>query len=101
MRTALLLCASLLSVPAFASDDLVARQGADTVRLADEPCTSKQVLSQLEPGVQVDLKKASAEVGGQTFQACWRVMGSTAHVVYEDGDQGLIPLADFKAELSA
>ena len=45
MRT-VLLCAALAAAPAIAGD-LVARQGSDSVRLAEGPCKVEQVLSQL------------------------------------------------------
>ena len=44
---------------------------------------------------------ATAVVQGQTFKACWVVEGHAAHLLYEDGDQGLIPLRDFKIPTSA
>ena len=40
-------------------------------------------------------------VQGQMFKACWILDGHAAHLIYEDGDQGLIPLQDFKAPQSA
>jgi len=40
-------------------------------------------------------------VQGQTFKACWTVEGEAAFLLYEDGDHGLIPLADFKAPRTA
>jgi hypothetical protein len=95
-----ILCAALAAGSAFA-DELVARQGNDTVRLAETPCTSTEVLGQLPPQSRSEFMAASAQVEGKTFTACWRKAGQSAHLVYEDGDQGLIPLADLKPELSA
>lgn len=95
-----LLCAALAAAPAMAGD-LVVRHGSDTVRLADGPCTSELVLGLLGPRLQSQYKAASAVVNGQTFAACWRKTGSVAHLLYEDGDQGIVPLADLKPELSA
>jgi len=40
-------------------------------------------------------------VQGRTFAACWRMTPNGAHVMYEDGDQGLVPLSDLKPELTA
>lgn len=95
-------CAALALAPAFASaDELVARQGTDSVRLSDTACTSQQVLGRLSPDSREFYKKASAEVGGQAFQACWAIVGDAAHLVYEDGDQGVIPMAELKPELTA
>ena len=100
MRT-LLICAALaVAAPAFAQD-LVARQGNDSVRLGDAPCKSELVLGRLQPQQKEEYKSASAVLDGQTFQACWRPMGSAAHLMYEDGDQGLIPLQDLKPDLTA
>jgi hypothetical protein len=58
------------------------------------------VLGQLEPRLQVQYKAASAVVRGQTFAACWRMAGGVAHLLYEDGDQGIVPMAELKPELS-
>ncbi|HXD40065.1 MAG TPA: hypothetical protein VN649_05855 [Ramlibacter sp.] len=96
----LLLCAALVAAPAIAGD-LVARQGSDTIRLADEPCTSQQVLGRLEARFHSQYKAATAVVQGQSFSACWRPAGRAVHLVYEDGDQGILPLEALKAELTA
>ena len=95
-----LLCAALaaLAAPAFA-DDLVAREGRNEIRLAAAPCASQTVqalLSVQSPNYQA----ASATVDGQKFEGCWRKVGDVVHVVYEDGDQGIIPVADLKNAIS-
>lgn len=95
----ILLCAALAAAPAMAGD-LVGRHGGDTVRLADRPCTSERVLGLLEPQLQPQYKAASAVVQGQTFAACWRKTGGVAHLLYEDGDQGIVPLVELKPEMS-
>jgi len=100
MRSLLLCAAVLVAAPAFA-DDLVASNGKDSVRLSDGPCKIEQVLNQLEPKYHREFKAASAQLKGQTYQACWHVLGASALLLYEDGDQGLIPLSDLKHETSA
>lgn len=100
MRFVLLCVAALAAAPAMAQD-LVARQGNDIVRLADGPCTSEQVLARLEPALQSQFKAALAVVEGHTFAACWRKAGDVAHLLYEDGDQGVVPLSDLKPDLTA
>lgn len=92
--------ATLVAAPAFAQE-LVARQGDDSVRLSDSACTSEQVLRRIEPGTADEYKSASAMFQGQRFNACWRMMGNVAHLVYEDGDQGIIPVHELKPELAA
>lgn len=100
MKSVLLLCAALAAAPVFA-EDLVARNGNDSVRLGDAPCTSELVLGRLQPQMHAQYKAASAVVEGTTFVACWRLVGNAAHLLYEDGDQGVIPLAELKPEMSA
>lgn len=98
---AFVLCAALAAVATFASaeETLVARQGDDSVRLADSPCSSDQVLARLPSEHQGDYRAATAVFQGQNFVACWRSMGGVAHLVYEDGDQGIIPMAELRPEL--
>jgi len=100
MKFALLCAAALAAAPALA-DELVASNGQDYVRLTDKPCSSEQVLQRLTPKLREMMRDANATVGGQPFHACWVVDGDSAHLLYEDGDQGLIPLSDFKQPTSA
>lgn len=97
-------CAVLASAfavaPSFAQD-LIARQGNDSVRLSEAACKSDLVLSRIEPGTAGEFHAASADFQGQHFQACWRMMGNAAYLIYEDGDQGIIPASELKPELSA
>ncbi|HWI81067.1 MAG TPA: hypothetical protein VNT59_03515 [Ramlibacter sp.] len=79
----------------------MARQGGDSVRLAEGPCTSPPVLSLLEPQLHTRYHAATATVQGRTFSACWRMTPNGAHLLYEDGDQGVVPLSDLKPELTA
>lgn len=96
----LVLCAALAAAAPALADELVARNGDDMVRLADAPCASEAVLSKLPPQQHASFKAATAVVGGQTFTACWRAVGGRAHLFYEDGDMGVIPLTDLRAELT-
>lgn len=99
---ALVICAAFATAvaPVFAQE-LVARQGDDSVRLSDSECKSELVLSRIEPGTAGEFHAASAVFQGQRFQACWRMVGNAAYLVYEDGDQGIIPADELKPELAA
>jgi len=92
--------AALVAAPAMA-DELVASNGNDSIRLSDSPCSSQEVLKQLEPRFHKIMMDASAELQGKKFKACWVPDGDAAHLLYEDGDQGLVPLSDFKTAKSA
>jgi hypothetical protein len=92
--------AAFIAAPVFA-DEMVASNGKDSVRLSSKPCTSEKILSQLQPSFRPVMRDASAVVQGRPYAACWVIEGNAAHLLYEDGDQGLIPLSDFKAPQSA
>ena len=91
--------AAFTAAPVFA-DQRVARQGNDSVRLSDTACESELVLARLEPASREEYRAASAHFQGQNFVACWRTIGNVAHLIYEDGDQGIIPMQELKPELS-
>ncbi|MBK6008006.1 hypothetical protein JJB11_18045 [Ramlibacter ginsenosidimutans] len=101
---AVVFCAAVAAAfavaPSFAQE-LIARQGDDSVRLSDATCKSELVLSRIEPGTAEEFHAASAMFQGQRFQACWRMVGNAAYLIYEDGDQGIIPASELKPELSA
>jgi hypothetical protein len=95
-------CAAVaaFAAPSFAQE-MIARQGDDSVRLSDNACRSELVLKRLDPAAAEEYKAASAVFQGQRFTACWRIMGNVAHLVYEDGDQGIIPVHELKPDLTA
>lgn len=88
-----------LCVAAFATTahaDMIASNGNDRVRLTDKPCTTAKVLEMINPILHSRVRQASATVGAKSYLACWMVLGEHAALLYEDGDQGRIPLRDFK-----
>ncbi|WP_056189126.1 hypothetical protein [Pseudorhodoferax sp. Leaf267] len=91
MRTIALLCAAFVAAPAFAGD-LVAYEGTDMIRLTPQTCTNQAVLNRIDPEVRELFLTASATLRGQRYTACWSITPTAAYLVYEDGDQGLIPL---------
>jgi len=95
MRIALLCAAALVAAPVLA-DEVVANNGDDSVRLSDTRCSSQKVLGLAGPPARGELKDAVATIAGQSFKACWVVEGGMARLVYEDGDEGLVPLTEFR-----
>lgn len=93
-----ILCVVLAVWPgnAQAGESMVATNGRNSVRLLDVPCSSEAVLQRVSPRVREQMREARATVGGEDYRACWIVYGDSARLMYEDGDQGLIPLTDFK-----
>lgn len=91
MRSIALLCLALAATPAMA-DDLVAYEGTDMIRLTPQACTNPAVLNRIEPEARAAFLTASAVLQGHHYTACWRITPMAAYLLYEDGDQGLIPL---------
>lgn len=97
----ILAAALLLLAPLFAhSEVLTASADGDSVRLTDEPCTVPEIAEKLPPALLGDFMAGTATVSGQPFALCWRWLGESAHLVYGDGDQGLIPKRDLKPDQS-
>lgn len=91
MRTIALLC-GMLAATAALGNDLVVYEGADMIRLTPQVCTNEAVLSRIDPEIRPLFWSASAVLQGQRYTACWSMTPTDAYLMYEDGDQGLIPL---------
>ncbi|HVR48865.1 MAG TPA: hypothetical protein VMS38_03955 [Pseudorhodoferax sp.] len=92
------LCAALLGAPAQA-EDLVLNDGQDSIRLKDAACASEAVLNRIEPEARAMFRTASATLQGQHYTACWSLLATSVYLVYEDGDQGLVPVSRLKVPL--
>lgn len=91
------LCVALgcLATTALAND-LVVNEGNDTIRFSDAACSSQAVLKRIEPEAHARFRTAFATLQGQRYTACWSVMSTAVLLVYEDGDQGLVPVSRLK-----
>jgi hypothetical protein len=89
----LVFLAALLAAGA-AMADLVATQGADSVRLTSVPCAAKHINAK----VRSEYRASSAVIGGRRFVACWTLLekSGAALVLYEDGDFWVAPMGVFK-----
>jgi hypothetical protein len=93
---ALILAALVAAAPAMAVP--VARNGSDVVRLLEAPCI-ESIARLIKPEVRERYRLARATVEGQEWSACWALRPDGLVVlIYEDGDGGLIPAAQFKDE---
>jgi hypothetical protein len=99
-RLFLALVALLFAIPALA-DKRVTTFGGNVVRLSTEVCTAAPVLALIPKKYHNVVRDATATLNGKQWHACWFVDGEDAHMLYEDGDQGLIPLALFTKEKDA
>jgi len=90
IRTGIL--AVTLAAGAAMAADLVAYEGTDMIRLTRQACTNPAVLGRLDPQLQTQFRSANAVLQGQRYAACWSMTPTAAYLVYEDGDEGLVPL---------
>ena len=58
------------------------------------------MLGRLAPQVHPSFRAATAVVSGKTYAACWRPTGDRVYLIYEDGDEGLVPVRQLRPELS-
>ncbi len=84
---------AFLATPAF-SQEMVASDGKDEIRLTLNACPAS-VLARIPEQFHSRFMEAKATIGGQKYVACWARRDPMIHVVYEDGDQGLIPQNQF------
>lgn len=79
---------------------LLAKNEKDWIRLYDEPCNHAGTLAMIPPDLRPKFQKARADIGGQSWYACWMPTqdGQRAFVLFEDGDSVALPLAIFKED---
>lgn len=84
------LIAALLCAASTAHADFIASDGKNSIRLMTVPCEL--------PIPQRDVMlAASAVVDGKSWKACWAPVSREAiGVVYEDGDQQMLPVSIFR-----
>jgi hypothetical protein len=77
---------------------LSASNERDYILLLDEPC-KLLVPGKIDEAKQKYFLSANVVFNGQNFQACFALTngedGKQVYLVYEDGDEGLVPLKDF------
>jgi len=82
------LLAALLAAPAVAAPIAVANAGEYRLMLMDDPCPAK-----LEGFLNLAVL---SEGNRKTYMACWRLNGPFVDLIYEDGDQGRVPVSEFR-----
>lgn len=101
MNPRIILLALLVAAAPALATVLTAHQGADSVRLTEDPCTDAAVLAHLEPGAVQEFHAASAVFQGRPYRACWQMIEGGAYLRYEDGDQGIVPASELHLEPEA
>lgn len=92
-----LVCAgfALLALSAQA-DSAIFRAGADSVEITEEPCHAS-VVPLIPAEILEHFRAANAVISGKLIQACWALRADGyAHIMYADGDQGLVHVSQFQ-----
>lgn len=78
--------------------DLVATEGASSLRLKQEPCPL-EILRLLPEGTRGYFQRAEAVIEGTPFAACWAVTPRGVVVLkFSDDDDGEVPITAFEQE---
>lgn len=88
-------CVAMLPILSFA-DDMVARNGKDSLRLMQKPCVAN---IPVQGDLKDKLQAASATIDGKSYNACWAPHASGNVIIwFEDGDMGAVPITLFHPE---
>jgi hypothetical protein len=93
----ILIAAVLVAGNAFASQTF--RRGEDWVRIFESPCVSAETLMRIDEASRKHFQKAQGVVNHERFFGCWRTVGDTVYIIWEDGDEGIVPKGDLKEDL--
>jgi hypothetical protein len=97
MRRSILFLILLLLTPLALAETRVLRQGNDEVRVFDGPCVSAETIGRIPENEREGWKKVQGYINGQRYFGCWRPLDEAfVYILWEDGDQGLIPLTELK-----
>lgn len=101
MKRLYIMIASVLLASCAHMQSVVASDGRNSVRLTDQPCVDAAVLKHLNPKYRDVVQEASAVIDGHQYAACWMVDRDQAHLLFDDGEQALIPRSSFRRDEGA
>jgi hypothetical protein len=95
MRKLIVAGAALLALSSFAAP--VARQGTDAVQLLETPCPAAVPVNE---ALRDQYAAAVANIGGTLYAACWMAVPARGfvHLVYSDGEEGVVGMSNFHDE---
>ena len=94
MRSILL--AALLCVgPAFAGSYVYEHSPGNAVHLSDVACKHAVILAMVMDEFKDKFRKGRATVNGREYALCWIEAEDRAFMIYEDADQGVLPMREF------
>ncbi len=74
----------------------------DYVRLFTSPCANDAILARTPPQYCAQLRAGEAKIDSKMHGMCWLALPDrSVGIVYDDGDQGRLPMDAFKPEVDA
>ena len=104
MKRLLAITLLVLSLPAFAASIVMRAQdtNGDYVRLFDKPCANDIVLARTPSDFRPNMRAGEGSFGGKIVGMCWLALpDGTIGMLYDDGDQGRMPMDAFKIETNS
>jgi hypothetical protein len=95
MKQAITVAALLCAALSYAAP--VARQGTDAVQLLETPCPAAVPVPE---AMRDQYAAAVANIGGTLYAACWMAVPARGfvHIVYSDGEEGIVGMSNFRDE---
>jgi len=66
------------------------------ITVSDQKCTNQAILARIPREVHDQILTAEVILNKQKYAACWHGMPQGVHLLYEDGDEGMVPYQMFK-----
>lgn len=82
-----------------AGADLIAKNGANSLLLRDNPGCSKTILEQVKPEYQGRFHPVEITIDGVKSVGCWAQVGDDIYLLAEDGSDLVLPLTAFQPYL--
>jgi hypothetical protein len=92
----ILLAAMLCAGPVSAANYVYEASPGNGVYLSDAACKHAGILSSVADDYKDQFRKGRATIGGREFALCWIEAEGRAYLIYEDADQGVLPMRSFK-----
>jgi hypothetical protein len=88
---------ALFTAEAAGPVDFIARQGSDSVIIhTTSACSNEKIIARAPERFRDSLVSAKGHFQGKDFDACAFPYGESVYVLYDDGDNGMIPMSEFK-----
>ena len=105
MRALLAVLAILFPLTTVSAGDIVMRyadEAGNYVRLFDAPCSNGTIMARVPPQYRESMRSGEGKIDKKVYASCWVALdGERVGIIFDDGDQVVLPMAIFKPETNA